>query len=152
MDFRFFKKRITLENPGADAPCGQVDLPPPEAEIAGWNFPANIRSFFLRKEGPYIVGKSQTHEVSDNQPCSHSVFIRVRYVVLPVRAYISDTRQVKKITAASSEMAYFVSVCLSRSGLSIKKTEDRIVFCLFCEPKAGLEPATYSLRMNCSTN
>ncbi len=33
-----------------------------------------------------------------------------------------------------------------------RKSEDVSLRFFLCEPKAGLEPATYALRMRCSTN
>ena len=43
---------------------------------------------------------------------------------------------------------------LPRFDASINKKEHILLICSSnsFEPKAGLEPATYSLRMNCSTN
>lgn len=45
-------------------------------------------------------------------------------------------------------------IVLPRFDASIYKKDISIRYVLFnsFEPKAGLEPATYSLRMNCSTN
>ena len=80
---------------------------------------------------------------------SFSLYCNQRFSSLQIY-FFSDNPQ-KHVSTLYNLLSIFK--CLSTYKISEnKKAKTYIVFAILCEPKAGLEPATYALRMRCSTN
>ena len=80
---------------------------------------------------------------------SLSLYCNQRFSSLQIY-FFSDNPQ-KHVSTLYNLLSIFK--CLSTYKiLENKKAKTYIVFAILCEPKAGLEPATYALRMRCSTN